>query len=514
MSDAPDKQSLLSAFDLGPAWARDDTPVKNYDNHKGDDRDKKRGGGRPGGGRGFERRDDRGGQRGGGAPRGGGQRGGSGPYRGRDDRQRHDGGRDLPAPAPGVKVTIGPAVEAVRLVVKEIHQVARVYSLFDIAQILLDKRDRCTLTITSDEKRGPVMFRGLKDDSLFVTKEEAVAHFWQAGPIEELYEVEDTETDPPKGNFQVVAKCGLSGEWLGPPNFHAYQTTLRRLHRENFSNMDFDRYASRVKTERGEEAVNAWLETMKKRRRWRVKGGSDEDWTFDRGVVERDFATKHFGEAFKEVRETELPGDVPPTNLSIGLLAAIRIAGSNTRRHPAMLIPTICRILETEHLSVFKRQGKLFSGPSRPHPIPEDTKLADRPTKIVEWVDAQEKPTLGDLWKALLPEDSEEAPKEWLVDMFWLLTQGHLLLFSDDTLVLPKRRAQPPQAKPAAGGAKKRKRKKKKRKVFKARHISPGKITRKISRLKPGGVRVLRGKSKLIARRLVRLGRIESMVEE
>jgi hypothetical protein len=413
-----------------------------------------------------------------------------------------------------VKVTIGPAVEAVRLVVKEIHQVARVYSLFDIAQILLDKRERCTLSIVSDEKRGAVMFRGLKDNSLFLTKEEAVAHFWQSGPIEELYEVEDTETDPPAGNFQVVAKCGLSGEWLGPPNFHSYQTTLRRLHREKFSNMDFDRYASRVKTERGEEAVNAWLETMKKRRRWRVKGGGDDDWTFERSVVERDFATKHFGEAFKEVCETELPGDVLPANLSIGLLASIRISGSNTRRHPAMLIPTICRILEAEHLAVFKRQGKLYSGPSRPHPLPEDINLAERPTKIVEWVDAQEKPTLGNLWKELLPEGSEEAPKEWLVDMFWLLTQGHLLLFADDMLVLPKRRAQTAPAKAAEGTAKKRKRKKKKRKVFKARHASPAKMIRKISRLKPGGVKALRGPAKIWARRLERAGRIESLVEE
>lgn len=401
-----------------------------------------------------------------------------------------------------------------RLVVKEIHQVARVYSLFDIAQILLDKRDRCTLSITSDEKRGPVMYRGLKDNSLFATKEEAIAHFWQSGPVGELYEEEDTETDPPAGNFQVVAKCGLSGEWLGPPNFHSYQTTLRRLHRERFSNMDFDRYTSRVKTERGEEAVNAWLETMKKRRRWRVKGGSDDDWTFDRSVVERDFATTHFGKAFKEVRETELPGDVPPANLSIGLLASIRISGSNTRRHPAMLIPTICRILEAEHLAVFKRQGKLYSGPARPHPLPQDIALADRPTKIVEWVDAQEKPTLGNLWKALLPADSEEAPKEWLVDMFWLLTQGHLLLFADDHLVLPKRRAQTAPAKPAEGTAKKRKRKKKKRKIYKARHQSPAKLICKISRLKPGGVRALRGKSMILARRLERNGRIESLVEE
>ncbi|MEM1085133.1 MAG: hypothetical protein AAGI48_13555 [Verrucomicrobiota bacterium] len=510
MSDDSDKQSLLSAFDLGPAWARDDAPTKKYDDHKGDPGEKRRGGRGPGSNRDrFERRDQRGGGQRGGGQRGGGHRGG--------DRRGHGGrdqGRELPAPAKGVKVNILPSAEAVHLVVKEIHQVARVYSLYDIAKILLDARERCRLQIVAEGKNSPTMYRGLKDDSLFLTKEEAVAHFWQTGPVEELYEIEDTETDPPSGNFQVVAKCGLSGEWLGPPNFHSYQTNLRRLHRERFSNMDFDRYASRVKTERGEEAVNAWLETMKKRRRWRPKGGSDEDWTFDRAVMERDFASRLFDQAFTETKEADLPGDVAPSNLSVSLMASVRIAGSNTRRHPAMLIPPICRILEAEHLAVFKKQGKLYSGPSRPHPLPDDVKLAERPTKIVEWVDSQEKPMLGDLWKAMLPEGTDETPKEWLVDMFWLLTQGHLLLFADDNLVLPKRRKQT-AAEPSEGGAKKkRKRKKKPRKVFKARHQSPAKLIRRIIMMRPGGVRKLRGEARLWARRLERSERIESLLDE
>ena len=46
-------------------------------------------------------------------------------------------------------------------------------------------------------------------------------------------------------------------------NFHSYQTNLRRLHRERFASMPFELYAAKVRTERGEEAVNAWLETMK-----------------------------------------------------------------------------------------------------------------------------------------------------------------------------------------------------------------------------------------------------------
>ena len=47
---------------------------------------------------------------------------------------------------------------------------------------------------------------------------------------------------------------------------------------------------------------------------------------------------------------------------------------------------------------------------------------------------------LAKLWKSVLPEGDQDPSKEWLADLFWLLSQGHLLLFADDTLILPLRR--------------------------------------------------------------------------
>lgn len=503
MSDEPDKQSLLAAFELGPSWARKDAPAKKYEDHRGEDKDARRGRGRRDGGR-REGGGDRGRRewKGKGRPPGGGGRGDRG---GRPPR-------DLPDPAQGVRVTLAPSKEAVHLIVREIHHVARVYSLFDIAQILLGSRERYRLQVTVDPKRDP-LFRGRKDASLFESKEEAVAHFWSSGFVGDHYETDEVETEAPSGNFQVVARCGISGEWLGPPNFHSYQANLRRLHRERFAHMDFDRYAAKVRTERGEEAVNAWLESMRKRVRWRPKGGGDEDWTFDRAVVERDFATRCFGEVFEETRECELPGDVPGHHLSPGLLAVIRIAGNHARRHPAMLIPTICRMLESEHLAIFKRKGKLFSGPARPHPLPADAVLSERPRQVVEWLDVHPDSKLGEMWEALLPEDAKEPPKEWLVDLFWLLTQGHVLLFSDDTLVLPKRR-KPQGDAPAADSpapSKRKRKKKQKRKTWKARHPSRAKTIRLISRMNAGAVKALRGHSRVLGRRLARRGQIDSL---
>ena len=523
MSDSSKKQDdLLSAFDLGPAWARSDSPQKDYKDHKGDDQGDRRGRGkRPsggfggGGGRSFG---GVGGQRGGGKGRQDG-RGRGGEFKGRGADASGGFKRDLPDPTPGVRVTVAPSVEAVHLLVKEIQHRARVYSLFDVAQLFLNKKESCVLEITVDEKHNP-LYRGKHDDSLFATKEEAVAHFLQSKEFVEYYETDEVETEPPSGNFQVVARCGISGEWLGPPNFHSYQTNLRRLHRERFSNMPFERYSAKVRTERGEEAVEAWLETMKKRVRWRRKGADDDDWTFERSVIERDVLTNSFGEFFEETRKTVLPGNVPAQHLSVGVLAAIRISGTHARRHPAMLIPTICRMLESDHLAIFKRKGKLFCGPARPHPLEGVEKLSDRPAAIVTWLDGKENAKLEELWKELLPEDATEPPKEWLVDLFWLLTQGHVLLFADNTLVLPKR-SQPsggqrekPKQDETSKPAKKKRRKKKGPKVRKARYPAQARQIRAITRMKPGSLKRLRGGARLWKRRLAKREKIHTLLED
>lgn len=417
-------------------------------------------------------------------------------------------------------MTLTPAAEAVHLVVREIHHVARVYSLFDVAQILLAGRERYHLNFTLAANTPP-LFLSRKDQSLWLTKEEAVAHFWESGAADEYYESGETETEPPAGNFQVVARCGMSGEWLGPPNFHSYQTTLRRLHRERFSHIPFEVYASRVRTERGEEAVNAWLDTMRKRVRWRAKGADDSAWRFDRSEIERDFATRVFPEVYQEVRTAELPGDIPAKNMSQGLLACVRIAGSHARKHPAILIPAICRLLENEHLSVFKREGKLFTGPARPHPLTTDAILAERPAAIVTWLEANPGTKLAQLWTGVLPEGQTEPGTEWLADLFWLLTQGHVLLFADDSLVLPKRRT--PQGSPAAKDAKTpaakaaKKKKRKKRKRSRKPHLtvqSPAKLIRSICRMSPSRLKQLRGPALLWRRRLEKRGRIASLVED
>ena len=453
-SDQDPLSSLLSSFALGPAWARSgsDKPERSPKSFSGGDS-------RP------PRRDDRDrGPREGGGPRdrdGAARRpfqtGGRGP----DDRRVGPPRFEEIRPEEGVRVTIAPDAAAIHLIGKEVQQVARVYGLFDVAKILLAEKSRCRAIFEAHESHAPFIM-GKRDESLFLTREEAIRHLWSSELRAELIEEETIEVDPPTGNFQAIARCGISGEWLGPVNFHSYQTNLRRLHRERFANLPFEVYASKVRTERGEESVNAWLETMKQKTRWRIKGEGDESWIDDRAEAERVVASHCFDTVFREVRTADVSGAISAKQLSPKLLASLKEAGSHARQHPAILIPAVCRAIEAEHMPVFKRLGKLHTGPARPNPLPANAVLAERPSEMVTWIRENKPAKLEGLWKAVLPEGSTAPSADYAADLFWLLHQGHILLYTDDTLAVQEPResgtAEPP------GDPKKAKKKKKSKK--------------------------------------------------
>ncbi len=429
--------SLLTNFALGPAWARSGADAREPHKQK-TFRDDSRG----------DRRDmDR-------------------DARSRDRNAAPRPARPLPPvetrPAEGVTVAIVPCPQAVHTIGKEIHQVARVYSLFDVAKTLLSEKSRLRVVFEIAEGSEPLLL-GKKDDSLFLTKEDALKHLWNSNLLQELLEEETIEVDPPNGNFQAIARCGLTQTLLGPVNFHAYQSNLRKLHREKLSHMPLEAVTARVKIERGEEAVQLWLDGMKKQTRWRLKGDEHAEWFHEIPALERALGPHLLETAYQEVRKAEVAASIPAQNLSAGLWASLKAAGSHARQHPAFMIPAVCRAAEAEHLPVFKRQGKLFTGPARPHSLPLDAVLAERPAIMVQWIRENTPAKLEGLWKAVLPEGSTAPPADFAADLFWLLQQGHILLHTDDTLVVqePRTAAEPPAEGSVPSGKKKKKKKKK-----------------------------------------------------
>ncbi|MGJ8657129.1 MAG: hypothetical protein ACSHX6_11820 [Akkermansiaceae bacterium] len=444
-SSSDNQSSLdLSGLDFGPAWARKgakgDKPAKQYKEHKGErpqqgarggnpaDRRKPRQGGRPsaagGGKREFKPRQN-------------------------DSRERKPRRVFVPA-AEGISASIMPIEEGVDNLVKEISASGRTYSVFDLARVVLGARDRFHIVFKSAEK-GPELYQSKHDNSVFLTKEECLAYTGSedsAKWLSEIYKAEVLEVEAPAGDFKNIAKCGISGELLGPTNFHGYQDRVLELHRTKFSHFTLENYKKRIVTESGDDAVNLWKESMTKRTVYKLV--SDETVVFDsKTAMLQHFATSEFSKSFHKTNKAQVPSEIEAKKLSPGLLTSLKEAIQEQRRYPGDLSSFLCRQLSGRQLAVFKWQGKLHCGPSRPHMLPDDLNMADRPKAIYQWAKDNSGSGIDSLWKSVCPADIDDKAKfEWYHDLHWLINEGYVI-FMNNGLLFPSSASKKPAAKQA-----------------------------------------------------------------
>ncbi|MGC6425294.1 MAG: hypothetical protein ACON4O_09955 [Lentimonas sp.] len=303
-SDDTPKQALdlnsLSGLDFGPNWAdgkQQKSSSKQYENYKGDSRGKgkrhnggagnrdRRAGGRPErrGGGGSEGRPPRRDDRRGGDNRGGDDRGG--------DRRRH-----APIFNPTVKIDLYPQDEAFDALVKRLRATVRTYQLFEIAHLLLEKPERYVVVVSNKAKAGEKpapLFYSVPGHLPFETEEAAVSHVI-ANHLDQFFDIEEIEVEPPKGNFQMVNKCGVTGELLGPPNYHRYQEFLQTHYASRINGMSFERFQSKIETVKEQEDIDTWMESMKKGARYTLKERKDgEPESFETLESVRHFLLQH-----------------------------------------------------------------------------------------------------------------------------------------------------------------------------------------------------------------------------
>jgi hypothetical protein len=105
----------------------------------------------------------------------------------------------------------------------------------------------------------------------FESDEAAVAHVLSRH-LDKFFETAEVEVEPPKGNFQVINKCSITGELLGPPNYHRYNQIVQQHYTAKLaSRMSLEAFRGRIETVRDPEVVNQWLAKMKKTTRYTWK---------------------------------------------------------------------------------------------------------------------------------------------------------------------------------------------------------------------------------------------------
>ena len=316
----------------------------------------------------------------------GGGRGGN--FRGRDDRGRHR--EPLPA---GVQVRFIAENAGIESLARQIKATGRAYSVFDLAKLVLSARERYSVEFfrTKEAPEGMRFFQCKLDDSLWLSQEDALRHALTADGLSDYYVSEEVVTDGPKGNFTVIAVCGMSGVLLGPPNHHDYQKDLTRLHQERFANMHIEGFKRRIRMEKDEETIEKWKAEKSKQTHYtyqKTAEGEEPVVLKSTADMERHCRENHLADFVAPVDSAKVPGNIPAKALAPPLLAVLRNELEQQKRFPMNTVKILCRQLEDQGLKFFKDEdGKkkktTYVCRSRPRALQGATGLSERIRKIV-----------------------------------------------------------------------------------------------------------------------------------
>ncbi len=459
----------LSAFDFGPSWAKANSPSapsappsqapaprKEWSEPRPPRRDDRRPGPH-GPKRGKFVGRDRGPLRGGGKQRP--------DFRG---PRREEKPAPPPNPFPWLRIAFTATEPAVETVVKQVRQTGKTFSLFDIARILLRNPESYTIDLTSAPKPSEGPFYVVStDQSVWMTMENAVRHILHKD-LGNFYRVEIVEVEPPKGNFSVVAVCGMSGTLLGPPNLHDYERRLRELHREKFGRMDFEQFRSRIKIERDPEVIEKWRAAASKSVEYYPKDGENPECLDGMAAVEKHFIAHHASALVQFVPTSSVPGDPRTAKVDADLAPLLNYARDEESRFPLRLAQSLSRALSGAGLRFHKSANRTtFVSASRPRHLDlTEVAVSDSIRKIIETIRAKKNIRRHQLLDQLAPlpkkpaalaestetaataetpvvaeapeppaKSPEEMAREAVVqDLLWLTHEGYVIEYGDNRL--------------------------------------------------------------------------------
>ena len=390
------------------------------------------------------------------------------------DRRRSEaqhGRPDRPPLYELLDIELLPDEAGVGAVAKQIKMTGRSYPVFDLARLVLAGPERYHARFTLKPETTQVQLIECRlDQSVWLSMAEALRHFRNSAFFHEYYQREEVEVDPPKGNYSVVAVCGLSGEVLGPPNFHTYQTDLADLHQRRFSRMHLDAYKRKIEMVRNEETIEKWKSSLAKEIRYTyLKAAEGEEAPVFRSVpeAEKHFIETHGHEVFSSVAKTTLPGNIPQKRLSGPLHKMLKRAVDRQSRFPVPMVKNVSPMLEKAGLRFFKLGRKeTYVARSRPRALGAKTEVSPRIRSVVQFIRDNEKQDLNKLVTALVPNAARRKAGEptaeeigFLKDLRWLIREGFVIEFSNGELRLGSRKSPLPPASKSSKAARSREKK-------------------------------------------------------
>ena len=310
----------------------------------------------------------------------------------------------------------------------------RAHALFDLWRNLVNQPNALGFGIKPARDAKLSFNSCLECDQPFTSVELVLRHF-RHQHAEKAVKIVEATIDPPKGNFQFVARCGLCRTLLCPPNFHEFTSRLVAHHKERHDRIPFEEFRAKVSNSNSPDDVEAWKKAAS-RVEERHCAFCDELMTDDRQFVEH-LKAAHADKIVKPEEDLVVRG-TKVHHLDCRDLRRVCVeAWEKEKKEPGHFLALLRHALNQHGLQLFRDVlGHQFACRFRPRKVTPRDQLTPRQQEILTMAGAParrgHKPnrhTLRDHFLALGVNEQEVAQ-----DADVLIKQGLLVEFDNGQL--------------------------------------------------------------------------------
>ena len=359
---------------------------------------------------------------------------------GRDGERRGFVKREFVKPL-DAEVRVLPGQKELGGIIRKIQTGFMAYPLKQIAWFFLDHPEACHVKVTP--KDAEFRFHACKACGQTFFSEEALDGHILTEHLKDYYTVEEIDVEPPSGQFACVVKCGITGEFIGPPNLHATGAKIREMAQR--LGMDEGAYRARLETLHDQEAVETWRKGATKKTVYRLKaaqkaaandaaaaeGGQDEAPVapaFERDQVEAEFRRNILPQLKSASKSSDMTLEQALKSTDRPYLYAVRDAMARERRFPASLFFALRGAFHHRKLEFFRAndpRGQEVVCAAKPSPLDVEHAIPELGA-VVKFV--EEHPLCL----------ASELPAEMKGHLGWLVEKGHIVQYFNGMLTLPE----------------------------------------------------------------------------
>ncbi|MBM4148013.1 MAG: hypothetical protein FJ224_03095 [Lentisphaerae bacterium] len=350
------------------------------------------------------------------------------------------------AAPPPVSIAFFPERRQLAALARQIHTSRKAYPLLEVASLVMSKPEYYQVKIESPKGQGGVDIVQCKVCGTVALDESTIIVHAFREHMADFFEVKEEESPEPAGQFPCVARCGLSGVLLGPPNHHSYAEKVREVHAARYPAMPIEEYRRRIETVRDEALVAQWKSENKVRKTYLPKGQDGAE-QMDRTRAEAYFRENAAPGLIAFSRRVVLPAVVAQGIEDSALRREVGQAWQRETRFPRSVLFALRAALKHMRLHVF-RAGKGISFVTHTQPSALDPDRAvESIGGVLRYLSENPGSTRSKLVEALKPGEPEDSPaaSEILSPLTWLIERGHIIEFFNGTLSVPLGGVRPAQ---------------------------------------------------------------------